>query len=44
MKSETKEKIGQFLLSLVCLAAYLYVFVAVIANAFDTKVSRFLLG
>lgn len=44
MKPETNEKIGRFLLSLACFVAYLFVFVAVIANALDTNVSRFLLG
>jgi len=44
MKSEALEKLGRFLLSLICFTAYLFLFAAVIANTLDTNVYDFLLG
>ena len=44
MKHKTNEKIGRLLLSLICFTAYICLFVAVIANALDTNLYRFLLG
>lgn len=38
MKPETKEKTGRVLLSLICFTAYIFFFIAVIANTLDTTI------
>jgi hypothetical protein len=44
MKSEKSEKITRFLLSFICFTAYIFLFVAVMANAYGTNLNHFLLG
>ena len=44
MKHEAYQKLGQFLLSLICFAAYLFLFIAVIADALNTNVYDFILS
>jgi hypothetical protein len=44
MKSKIIENITRYLLSFVCFTAYLFLFLAVIANAYRTNVFDFLLS
>ena len=44
MKSEALERLGRFLLSLICFTAYLFVFAAAIANTLNVSLNNFLLG
>jgi hypothetical protein len=44
MVPQTKEKIARYALSIVCFTAYLFLFLAVMANAFHTSVSHFILS
>lgn len=44
MKSEAFERLGRFLLSLICFTAYLFLFAAVIANTTNTSLHDFVLG
>jgi hypothetical protein len=44
MKSRAFERLGRYLLSFVCVIAYLFLFTAMIANTLDTNVYDFLLG
>jgi hypothetical protein len=37
MKPDKSEKVTRFLLSLICFTAYISLFIAVIANAFNTN-------
>ena len=48
MKSETNkklgEKLGRILLSLICFTVYNVLFLAALANSYDTDLTNFLLG
>ena len=48
MKSETYQKLSEkfrrFLLSFICIAAFLFFFVAVLANSLNTNLNHFLFG
>ncbi|MEN3333058.1 MAG: hypothetical protein V7641_2423 [Blastocatellia bacterium] len=44
MKSEATQKLSWFLVSLICIAAFLFFFVAVLANSLNTDLDRFLFG
>lgn len=44
MKSEKGEKITRFLLSLICFTAYIFLFIAVMASAFDTNLNHSLIS
>lgn len=44
MKAETSEKLTKFLLSVICITAYLFLSAAMIATTLDTNVYNFLLG
>ena len=44
MNTEGYQKLGRFLLTLICFAAYLFLFIAVLANTLDTNLSHTILG
>jgi hypothetical protein len=44
MKPEKNEKVTRLLLSLLCFTAYIFLFIAVIANAFNARAHDLLLG
>ena len=44
MKPDKREKIGRFLLSLICFTAYIALFIAVMAQAFNTDAYHFILS
>lgn len=44
MKLDKREKVSWFLLTLICFTAYIALFIAVIANAFNTDSSHFILS
>ena len=44
MKPESREKVGRFLLSLICFTAYIALFIALIANAFGADPYHFILS
>lgn len=44
MVPQTKEKVTRYALSAICFTAYLFLFLAVMANAFNTSVSNFIFG
>jgi hypothetical protein len=44
MRPDNREKASRFLLSLICFTAYISLFIALIANAFNTDPYHFILS
>jgi hypothetical protein len=44
MKSGASQKLGRYLLSFICVVAYLFLFTAMIANTLNVDLHDFLLG
>lgn len=44
MRPDKREMVGRFLLSLICFTAYISLFIALIANAFNTDPNHIILS